>query len=109
LLFFAFTVFIDTRLADAVSCTVSGSGSGKILTAPTDGNSCTYEFSTSNVADLSGAVKITLTLTNGSGGNDFTIGLAAAVIDGNGPNGNIVLTGIEGFDNFAYNNAATAS
>jgi hypothetical protein len=61
------------------------------------------------VVDLSGAVNITVTLTNGSGTNDFTIGLAATIVDPNGPNNNIALTGIVGFDNLGYNNAATAS
>src|SRR5512142_964024 len=97
------------QTAHAVSCTVGGTGAGQTLTAPTDGNSCTFQFSTSNVVDLSGAVNITLTLTNGSGTNDFTIGLAAAIVDSNGPNNNIALTGIAGFDNLGYNNTATAS
>lgn len=109
LLFLASSVFINETPAHAVSCTVSGTGASQTLAAPTDGNSCTFEFSTSNVVDLNGAVNITVTLTNGLGTNDFTIGLAAAIIDPNGPNNNIALTGIVGFDNLGYNNDATVS
>ncbi len=109
LLFLTAGLFINGAPAHADQCTVSGTGAGQTLSAPTDGNSCTFEFSTSNVADLSGAVDITVTLANGLGSNDFTIGLGATIIDPNGPNDNIALTGIEGFDNFGYNNAATAS
>jgi PEP-CTERM motif-containing protein len=108
LLFLASSVLINETPARAVSCTVSGTGASQTLAAPTDGNSCTFEFSTSNVVDLNGAVNITVTLTNGSGANNFTISLAATIVDPNGPNNNIALTGIVGFDNLAYNNAATA-
>jgi hypothetical protein len=102
-------VFVNEIPAHAVSCTVNSTGSGQTLSAPTDGNRCTFEFSTSNVVDLSGSVEITVTLANGSGSNDYTIGLAATIIDPNGPNNNIALTGIDGFDNLGYNNAATAA